>query len=77
MTDLLPHSRPKIPILDPRSACHTFSMAPPDRHICTCHCLPVDHFTLVLDEHGNVHEHLVKLLDALLQLDEHLVPKQD
>ena len=37
-------------------------------------CVPVDHLALVLDEHGDVHEHLVELLDALLQLDEHLMP---
>ena len=35
---------------------------------------PVDHLPLVLDEHGDVHEHLVQLLDRLLELDEHLVP---
>ena len=35
---------------------------------------PVDHLSLVLDEHGDVHEHLVELLDRLLELDEHLVP---
>ena len=35
---------------------------------------PVDHLPLVLHQHGDVHEHLVQLLDRLLQLDEHLVP---
>lgn len=38
---------------------------------------PVDHFALVLYQHGDVHEHLVELLDALLQLDEHLVSLLD
>ena len=36
---------------------------------------PVDHLPLVLNEDRYVHEHLVQLLDRLLQLDEHLVPK--
>ena len=37
---------------------------------------PVHHLSLVLDQDGDVHEHLVQLLDRLLQLDEHLVSKE-
>ena len=36
--------------------------------------IPVDHLSLVLHEDGDVHKHLVQLLDRLLQLDEHLMP---
>ena len=35
---------------------------------------PVHHLPLVLHQHRNVHEHLVKLLDRRFQLHKHLVP---
>ena len=35
---------------------------------------PVHHLPLVLNQHCNVHEHLVELLDRGLQLNKHLVP---
>ena len=38
--------------------------------------IPVDHFSLVLNEDGDIHEHLVQLLDGSLELDEHLVPAE-
>merc|ERR1719222_1147190 len=38
---------------------------------------PVHHLPLVLNQDGDVHEHLVQLLDRLLQLDEHLVSLLD
>ena len=35
---------------------------------------PVHHLPLVLNQHRDVHEHLVELLDRRLQLNKHLVP---
>ena len=37
---------------------------------------PVHHLSLVLDQDGDVHEHLVQLLDGGLQLHKHFMPGQ-